>query len=443
MPGSEGKAMLLLHQGRHALAEAELRLLISERPNDGELRQMLARALDGQGKHAAALHEAREGVRLDPDSSLAYYTLAMVHLSRDETKDGWAAIERAIELDPHDPDCYAVRAVIRLRQNKPAEALEAAEQGLAIDAEHSGCVSFRTQALTRLGRRDEAQSTLSELLARDPENDITHCNLGWELLHAGRHEEAANHFREALRLDPEYEHAREGLIEALRSRHTFYGLMLRALFAISRWPTWVQWGAMIAYLVGMQWLRIATRGAGPYVKVSVTMLNVLLLLFWVFVNAGGQWLLLTLRFSRGGGRHVLSEAQRSASTWHAVLLVLIVVVLAGWRFVGLPSALILALVFGLLVPMVSHVYQCPPGRLRRLMTAYTVATAAVGLLAVPIVALFAALALLFLNALIPSLLLMRHHPKLFILFAVGALTSEFVARHLRLQQLRQAGAYEI
>ena len=77
------------------------------------------------------------------------------------------------------------------------------------------------------------------------------------------------------------------------------------------------------------------------------------------------------------------------------------------------------------------------------MTAYTVATAVVGLLAVPIVALFVALALLYLNALIPSLLFMRHHPKLFILFAIGALTSEYVARHLRLKELRQAGAYEI
>ena len=77
------------------------------------------------------------------------------------------------------------------------------------------------------------------------------------------------------------------------------------------------------------------------------------------------------------------------------------------------------------------------------MTAYTIATAAVGILAVPIVALFVALALLYANALILSLLFMRHHPKLFIVFAIGALTSEFVARHLRLQQLRRAGAYEI
>ena len=429
MPSRHDKAMLLLEQERYALAEAELRLLLAENPDDGYVRQMLARALEGQGKHAAALHEAREAVRLAPDDSVAYYTLANIHLGAGALAEADAATDRAIELDPRDPDCYALRAAIRLRQEKWPVALAAAEAGLAIDPDHRASVNFRTQALTMLGRRGDAQTALAASLARDPQDEITHCNLGWELLAAGDHERGIVHFREALRLDPNYEYARQGFVEAMKSKHRLYGLLLRALFAVARWPAWVRWTLVIAYLVALRALTVATRDDGPYVRLGVGMLNLLLLMVWLFVMTASPLLLLTLRFTRHG-RHVLSPAQRAASNWHAAMFVVIVAALGGWRLVGLPTAVIVAVVAGLLMPPVSHVYECPPGAARRWMALYVAATAVVGLLGAPLIAILVAIPLI---RVLPNLalLLLAYHRVFLLVFLVAVYVSGGVAEKLR------------
>lgn len=395
MSPREEKAILLFRQERYAQAEAEFRLLVAEEPDAPWPRQMLANVLSFQGKRDAALHEAREAVRLAPDSAVSHALLARVHLMRDELKDADAAAGRARELDPFDPDLFALRAAIRRGQDDWEASLAEAEQGLALDAEHTGCANARAQALTHLGRRDEAQASLNDALARDPEDDVAHCNMGWAMLHAGDGDRALVHFREALRIDPNYPHARQGYIEAMKARHRLYGLVLRALLAITRWPGWVPWVAMIAYLVLAR--SIASATTNPYVKLAISMANITLVTVGVFAVIASSLFTLTLRFDRDA-RRLLGDDQRAASNRHAVLLVLLIATLVCWPLLGVQQASMLAIVFGLLIPPVGYVYDVPRGAARRIMKLYVAAMLIVGLLSVPIVAMLLVIALLKLPA---------------------------------------------
>lgn len=80
------------------------------------------------------------------------------------------------------------------------------------------------------------------------------------------------------------------------------------------------------------------------------------------------------------GRLALSRERIVASNWLGACLLAALAALACY-FAGYESALFGALVFGLLTIPVSAVFNCQRGRPRMLMATYTVALAAVGLVA--------------------------------------------------------------
>jgi hypothetical protein len=231
-------------------------------------------------------------------------------------------------------------------------------------------------ALTKLGRTGEAGLTLEEALAQDPEDALTHANMGWNALYERDRTRALEHFREALRLDPELDHARAGMVEALKARNPLYGLMLRYFLWMSTLSGKVQWAIIIGGYLGYRFLgKLATDrpDLAPYIRPVLVVYVVFALLTWIAAPLFN----LLLRFNRYG-RYALSRDQRRGSTLVGVLLVPALAGLIAWLITDNALALLAAGYFGFLLLPASAIFACDAGWPRTGMVLYTLALAGLG-----------------------------------------------------------------
>lgn len=241
------RASLLMQQGRHELAEEQLRLALAQDSADATSHAMLAICLTEREAWEPATEEARQAIASAPDDGYAHFAMAYVMRSRNRLTEARAAIREALRLDPADADYHGMLASIEANAEQWKDCLAAAETGLQFDAEHDACGNLRAMALTKLGRRAEAGVTINESLRRDPENAFTHANEGWRLLHAREPQKAMEHFREALRLEPDMQFARSGIIEAMKARFFVYRWMLSFFLWVGRFPPRVQLAIVVGF----------------------------------------------------------------------------------------------------------------------------------------------------------------------------------------------------
>jgi tetratricopeptide (TPR) repeat protein len=380
------RAATLMQLGRFDDAEPILRQVIAGNPNDAHGHALLGQCHLARGQLAEATEEAEKAVGLAPDFDFPFYVLASTWRKRGYNDRAMTAIGEAIRIDPRDPDYYAFRSALHLDASQWRESLSAAETGLAIDAQHVQCNNLRAMALQKLGRSAEAGATLDATLAREPENSWTHANKGWSLLEARRTDEALKHFRESLRLDPTNDYARAGLVEALKGRHFIYGLFLRYMLWMAKLPPRTQMGLVIGGFIAYQVVRnIAFNNPGLAPYLNPLLYAYLAFVWFTWVAQPVFDLLLRLHPI---GRHALSNDQRRESNWFG-LCVVTALVLFGLSFLGGALAPLdeVAILVAILALPLRLVFQCEPGRPRRIMTAGVTALAA--MLAVAVGAMYA------------------------------------------------------
>ena len=372
------RALMLLSQSRHELAEQELRQALSDDPNEARAHALLALCLVERDALDDATSEARMAIHLEPDAPFAHYVMAVVLNKRRHYREALAAIDESLRLNPYDADAHALKASVHLQQSRWRDAARSAEEGLAVDPDHVGCTNLRAMALVQLGQREEAGLTIDAALARNPENAFSHANQGWTLLHAGRPQQAMEHFREALRIDPQLEFARQGIVEAMKARNPVYRVLLGYFLWMGRLDARVQFALILGLVFGQRILRSLMEQVPALAPFAPWILGAYLL-FVVITWIAYPLFNLLLRLNRFG-RLALSREQTVASNWLGLaLLVGFAAVLAGVavslsRFnevVGLftfPGALML----GLSIP-VAGTFHCEPGWPRTVMALATVA----------------------------------------------------------------------
>ena len=372
------RAMLLYQQSRYELAETELRQSLAIEPDNAQAHSLLALCLAEREQFKEATEEAEQAVHLEPDSSFSYYALSRIWHERHYEEQALAAINEAIRLDPWDADYLALLAQIQMVERRWPAALEAAERGLQHDPEHVACTNLRAMALVKLGRKAEAGATIDSALRRNPENSLTHANQGWTLLEQGDPKKALEHFRESLRLNPENEWARQGIIEALKARNFIYALMLRYFLAMAKFRRRAQWGIIVGAYVGIQILG-GIEQTNPQWSFLIRPIRIVYMAFVLMTWLSSPFFNLLLRFNRFG-RLALSREQTIASNWLAFLLLLVLVSLGGCVVHGFNSPWVFgALVSGLLLLPVTSTFKCDEGWPRKVMAAFTIFTALVGL----------------------------------------------------------------
>lgn len=294
------RAQMLMQQGKHALAEEQLRLSLAQDSGDATAHALLALCLSDRKAWDAATDEARQAIVAAPDNAFTHYALAQVMRSRNRMIEARHAINEALRLEPTDADYFAVLAGIEAAEQLWHACLKAAETGLAHDAEHAHCSNFRAIALTKLGRRDEAGQTIQEELRRNPENAFSHANEGWRQLHARQPVQAMEHFREALRLEPNFEWARQGIIEAMKARFFIYRWMLSFFLWIGRFPPKVQLALMIGIPVGQRVLQSVLDSVPALKPLSLPLIIGYLTFVWMTwcSSALFELVLMTSRFGR-------------------------------------------------------------------------------------------------------------------------------------------------
>ena len=375
------RALVLQAQGRHDLAEKELRQQLTHDPNDGFGHALLAISLLEQERLDDAGACARDAIANAPDQAFSHYALARVLSARNREDEAAAAIQEAIRLEPTDADYHGVHAGIELDRRQWQPALNAAELGLQFDPEHTACNNLRAMALVKLGRQAEAGATIERTLARNPDDGFSHANQGWTFLEQGRRREAMIHFRESLRLDPTNEWARAGLVEGLKAGNPLYAVMLKYFLWMQKLPDGARWGIIVG---GYFANRLAGGLAQSQPELAPWLLpfRILYVVFAVFTWLAYPLFNLLL-FLHPVGRHALDDEQRAQARWVGLCLGLALASLATWLASGRnANYLIPAVVFGLLAIPTAAIHGCQKGWPRFAMLGLTLGLAALGLTAV-------------------------------------------------------------
>lgn len=376
------RALLLLQQDRHELAAQELRQALADTPNDALAHAVLAICLASNQQYDEAAHEAETAIHLAPDQAFGFYAHSHVLRSRNRFGEAQTAIEQAIAIDSTQPNYFAQLGQLHFDQRRWQDALDAADAGLALDPEDTQCINVRAMALVRLGRKIDAGAALKTALSHDPEDEFAHANLGWALLEQGRHEQAMEHFREALRLNPELDWARQGIVESMKARYVIYRIMLGYFLWMMKLTRQTQWYFLIGAYFGFQFL-LRLRANHPEWSTWLMPLIIAYVGFALMTWIATPLFNLVLRLNRFG-RLALSREQIVTSNWVG-LCVLGAFAFLGAYFSGIfpgnhgPLLGALACVF--MIPPLSHIYSCEPGKPRTLIILVTLGMGLVGFFA--------------------------------------------------------------
>lgn len=366
------RALLLMEQSRHELAEEQLRMALAEDSADAIAHASLAACLLARENYDEATMEAEQAIHISPDESIGFYYLAAIMHQRNRLKEAHQAVSEAIRIDPCDSRQFALLAAIELDRSRWKDSLAAADQGLEFNPESVDCTNLRAMALVKLGRREEAGQSIASVLINEPDNADTHANLGWTLLHAGDPKKAAEHFREALRLDPNSEWARHGIIEAMKARNPIYRYMLAFFLRMGRLSPRVQIAMVLGLLFGNQLLQSVCRSV-PLLAPLATPFTIGYVLFvWMSWTSSSLFnLVLCLdRF----GRLVLNQSEKLCAGLVGLCIVATLAIgltgevrYSGQGFSGLWISA--ALFLGLTIP-VSSIFNAV-GKRQLMMIAYT------------------------------------------------------------------------
>lgn len=227
------QARLLLDQGRPRDAQAKLRMVLQQEPDNDEAHSLLARCYYDLKDFDKGIASIREAIRLKPDQSFYLYLRGFGFYQLDQLIAAKADLNNAIRLYPYNAEYYGLLAYCLLGEKNFTATLEKANEGLAIDATSLTCLNARSMALNKMKRTGEAIATMQDALSQDPDSEFTHNTIAWNLLESGRHNEAAHHFKEALRINPVLSSAQSGLKEALKSKVPPYKWLLQYSFWVN------------------------------------------------------------------------------------------------------------------------------------------------------------------------------------------------------------------
>lgn len=345
------RAQLLLSQGRHELAEQDLRQALAQDPDSGIAHALLALCLASMERYEEATREAEQAVHLDPDDSFSHYALAQVMYLRNRFDESLNSIRRAIQIDPFDADYFSVQAAIYYDLSHWKDAAASAKQGLEVDPEHVRCLNIRSLSLTKLGQRDEAGAGLQVALEREPDNAHSHCSLGFLKLHEGDANGALVHFREALRLDPNSQAARAGVVESMKARNIIYRWLLNFFLWLNTFSPRTQMLLILGIAFG-QGIIASTAKSVPVLEPLVPFVIFGYLAFVWMCWCGPMLFNLVLRWDRFG-RLALSDDQKlESSIAGSYLLFAVAVAIAIWVAVDGEAAIIFAAPFAAaLIPL--------------------------------------------------------------------------------------------
>lgn len=310
------KAVILIEQKKYDLAEKLLLELVPKNSDNIDLLSLLGQVYIQQDKYSEANQIVDMAIGISPDESILFYLKAQIAIGEEKFANAEKFINQAIELKSFDADYFALLANIVLARKKYEKALDFANKALEIDPQNLLGLNVRSSALTKLKRHDESFETIEHALKNDPNEAFTHSNLGWNLLEKGEQKKALEHFKEALVNDPTSEHAKSGMLEAIKATNPIYKLFLKYSFWVGNLSSGSQWAFLVGYFFVTKFLNRlakANKSLQPYLYPVIIVLGVIAFSTWIIRPISD----LLLRFHKFG-KFLLNEKQVKASNFVGV-----------------------------------------------------------------------------------------------------------------------------
>jgi adenylate cyclase len=157
-------------------------------PNLAEARALKASHLRHEDRLDEALAEAKEALRLDPESHAANDTAASIYFGRGQFADCVPYYEKAVTLAETNFSslgmlitCYTVLGDGEGMRRTAQRCLARTEAALAQDAANGAALAYGAQALAILGQAERARDWVRRALLIDPDNQLMRYNLACAL----------------------------------------------------------------------------------------------------------------------------------------------------------------------------------------------------------------------------------------------------------------------
>ncbi len=374
------RARVLIGQSRFEMAEREIRMALTEEPDNADGHALLGVCLVSTKQFDEARKEVELAIHLAPDDPHTHYVHSLVLDALNQLRESKQAIEVAIGLNPYVTDYFAQLGQVELQLKNWGAAELAANQGLELDPEDVACTNLRAQALVKQGKNIEAQQSIRAALERTPDDAYSHANMGWSYLEQGQPEKGMEHFREALRLEPDMEWARRGIVEAMKARYFIYRWILNWFLWTAKLRDRAQFGLIFGAYIGYLVLgRIAD--ANPVLAPFINPILIAYITFAIMTWLSSPMFNLVLRTSRFG-RLALSKEEVKTSTWVGVCVVLALGMLISYLATGTREYLLGGITFALIIPPISRIYDCEEGWPRNTLALISIGMLGTGILVV-------------------------------------------------------------
>ncbi|HYY59107.1 MAG TPA: protein kinase [Pyrinomonadaceae bacterium] len=200
--GRVGRADSLFRAKKYDEAEAELRALLKENPDDTEAHLKLAATYRAQQRYGEAITEYDTASRLEPDDVDTLLTLGTLYAVKDHTDAAEATLRSALKLAPGNAALHNALARVLLRRDKTDEALREADQALKLKADEPSYLDTRALVLLVRNSLDEALKTEQRAAQLNKTRDLKYkAGIAAILYRMGQQDVAAQNYRQIRQTD--------------------------------------------------------------------------------------------------------------------------------------------------------------------------------------------------------------------------------------------------
>lgn len=223
MSAAEALQLAVRHQqaGRLAQAEAVLRQILLQRPNDAEALHQLAIVAYQAGKMPLAVQLIERALGINPNVHLYHENIAEMYRRLGQPQKAIAHGKRAVALKEDAADAHNNLGIAYFDTAAYDMAVACYDRAIELKPRFAEAISNRANAFRQLKRLTEAEAEYRRAIALTPAYAEAHNNLGSVLRDQGRHAESEAAYRRAIELKPHYIEASNNLILALRELKKF------------------------------------------------------------------------------------------------------------------------------------------------------------------------------------------------------------------------------
>ncbi|MBI1211709.1 MAG: tetratricopeptide repeat protein [Alphaproteobacteria bacterium] len=216
MSMQEALKLAAAHQGAGRLpqAEAVLRQILQQRPNQPEALHLLAIVAHQAGKTNVGIELIARALAINPNVALFEANIAEMYRRVGDARAAISHGRRAVELNPQNADAHNNLGIAHYDLGDYAGAVESYDKAIAQRPRFAEAISNRGNGLRNLRRYDEAEAEYRRALSINPSYAEAYNNLGSVLRDLERPAEAVTAYKKAIAIAPNYVEARNNLILA-------------------------------------------------------------------------------------------------------------------------------------------------------------------------------------------------------------------------------------